>query len=402
MDRLSSTFWLALLWTVTFSPERILASSDEFSMRGALFYDRGHYWIEVAFRDAQGRDTLPPGLAASRFEICGVGEDSVCFAPSRIEVLRSSCGTPGVLLVSARIEGRRCYTVFFWSPDGSLRISCAACDPFAAESGGYRCAARDFFSKYVASAFAHRGDCYKLSRLFFQYESKGSRSAVDFVLEPEVAAGPWSFGALISEESLSRIGQDNKSSWLSRRNVALGIKASSWISGLRFSGSLELISNCSIFESDGAGVSILSKFIELEFRVRFDNLFDAVNISCNSVFEGVEAAFGYDWLIEDDSSRGSFFRGPLPFATIKATWTFLYGFRVSYLLLSLLPASKNDDFIFFRSLRFRLLLRDIFEAYPGKAWHPDLELAWDKGKRAPILEEEERLSIGFNFDLYPR
>ena len=55
----------------------------------------------------------------------------------------------------------------------------------------------------------------------------------------------------------------------------------------------------------------------------------------------------------------------------------------------------------FHSVRFRLLLRDVLPAQTGRTYHPDVEFAYDAGKRLPLFAEEEKVSIGFTFELYP-
>jgi hypothetical protein len=49
----------------------------------------------------------------------------------------------------------------------------------------------------------------------------------------------------------------------------------------------------------------------------------------------------------------------------------------------------------------RLLLRDALAGPEGRSYHPDLELAVDWGRRLPFFDREERILLGFTFDLYP-
>jgi hypothetical protein len=86
---------------------------------------------------------------------------------------------------------------------------------------------------------------------------------------------------------------------------------------------------------------------------------------------------------------------------LRGTWTFLYGFQLSYWLQTFWPSVLANGPTSFQSVRFRLLLRDVLPAQEGRAYHPDVELAYDTGKRLPLFEKEEKISIGFTFGLYP-
>ena len=132
--------------------------------------------------------------------------------------------------------------------------------------------------------------------------------------------------------------------------------------------------------------------LTVEGRIRFDNLFDRVNRYCLSVFKGVDLGFGYAWYQSDEGDLwgSSEFGRTTPFVNLRATWTFLYGFQLSYSLRSCRPASGNDEFTEFHSVRFRLLLRDVLPAQAGKAYHPDIEFAFDTGRRLPLFEREEK------------
>ncbi len=382
--------------SLVLSEELSISIGYELSLEGALFYDRGHYWIEVAIKDASGRDTLPRDLTPSQFEICKVDGCAECFNPSRLEIIRNDSSSCSIVLVSSKIEPRACYRVSFRPSSGASIARTIACDPFSVDPDSSPCAAKAFLARYIAPAFARQGDCYRLNRLYYEYDVSGASSAMSFVLEPGMRLGPLSFELLAEETSLSRTNVFQSRSYISHRTYAVKLGIVAWIGKLRYSPSLRAICDRSTVDRGNETISRRDDMLELEFRIRFDNLFDSFNSTCKSVFEGIEAAFGYDWVFEEDSSKG-----PLPFSSFRASWTFLYGLRISYSISSYMPNSECFSLSHFQSFRFALLLRGILDSYPGKPWHPDLEFAWDKGRRYPLSFEEEKISVSFTFDLYP-
>jgi hypothetical protein len=62
---------------------------------------------------------------------------------------------------------------------------------------------------------------------------------------------------------------------------------------------------------------------------------------------------------------------------------------------------EGGSWEYWNRARVRLLLRDALERPKGRSFHPDLELAVDWGRRLPFLSREERILLGFTFDLYP-
>jgi hypothetical protein len=86
---------------------------------------------------------------------------------------------------------------------------------------------------------------------------------------------------------------------------------------------------------------------------------------------------------------------------LRLTWTFLYGLQFSYALESALQSEHGDGFEAFHKTSLRLLLRDLLEREERRPYHPDLECAYESGRRLPFFEREEMITIGFTFDLFP-
>jgi hypothetical protein len=75
------------------------------------------------------------------------------------------------------------------------------------------------------------------------------------------------------------------------------------------------------------------------------------------------------------------------------------GLQLSYGIESCRPGS--GAWHCWQRARARLLLRQALAGPGGRSYHPDLELALDWGRRMPFFEKEERIMLGFTFDLYP-
>ena len=144
------------------------ACRAQISAEGALFYERGHYWIELAFRNEAGRDTIPQHLVPAAFEIAKVGDAAGAFKPSRVQVVTFEGGGSAVILSSGKLEGRACYRVTC-KPEGFEPVAIdSICDPFVFAPGASECRGKALFRKYVASAFQKDGDAYSLNQ--FKYE----------------------------------------------------------------------------------------------------------------------------------------------------------------------------------------------------------------------------------------
>ena len=378
------------------------ACRAQISAEGAFFFDRGHYWIELAFRDAAGRDTIPPDLAVRRFEITRLGELSGGFRPSKVEVVSREKGGPVVILASGRLEGRSCYRVTYTSADSGAIVVYSICDPFFAPPGGGDCGGKAFFRNYVAPAFQKEGDSYNLNQLKYEYDVSLEKSATSIVLAPRFKISGLELEPLFEQSmvvyELERTGKMQSS----KRSFGLGASMAAWVEDLRLSLSMSYRDDRSVLGTAAGDSVIPTRSFTVEGRVRLDNLFDRANLYCVSVFKGVDIGAGCAWYQTgrfDWSTSAS--DKTAPYVNLRATWTFLYGFQLSYSLQTFWPSVLARGPTDFQSVRFRLLLRDALPAQAGKSYHPDLELAYDTGKRLPLFAKEEKVSIGFTFGLYP-
>jgi len=389
-----------------------VACRAQITAEGAFFYDRGHYWIELAFRDAAGRDTIPPDLAVRRFEIRKPGELSGSFAPSKVEVVSRDKGGPVVILASGRLEGRSCYLVKYTPPDAAPVVVDSICDPFFTPPRKGECGARTFFRNYVAPAFQKEGDAYNLNQLKYEYDFSDDKSATSVALEPRFKIGGLDVEPLFEQSRVVYRLEHAGKTPTEKRSFGISAAASGWVAALRLGLAMSYRDD-RLALGLAAGDSVVpTEALAVEGRVRFDNLFDRANRYCVSVFKGVDVVVGQAWYRTGEyrpaPSRGDEFPNytprwnrRAPYVNLRGTWTFLYGFQLSYSLQTFWPSVLANGPTSFQSVRFRLLLRDVLPAQEGRAYHPDVELAYDTGKRLPLFEKEEKISIGFTFGLYP-
>ena len=379
------------------------ACHAQVSVEGALFFDRGHYWIELAFRDAAGRDTIPRAVTPAQFEITKLGGTAGHFRPSKVEIVSGERGGPVIVLSSGRLEGRACYRVTYLVPDSDPVVVDSICDPFLEPSAGNECGGKTFFRKYVAGAFRKDGDAVDLNQFKYEYDFSDEKASSSLSLEPRYRTHGFSFEPLFEQSAVAYSLAGRGKTSTERSALALAVSKAAWVRDLRLSVSTKYRYDRSAFDLAAGDSVVATRSVAVEGRVRFDNLFDRLNRHCLSVFKGVDCGFGYAWYQSDGGGlRGaSRFNRTTPFANLRATWTFLDGFQLSYSLQTFWPASTGDEFAGFQSVRFRLLLRDALPAQAGKAYHPDVEFAYDTGRRLPLFEKEEKISIGFTFALYP-
>ena len=214
------------------------ACRAQISAEGAFFFDRGHYWIELAFRDAAGRDTIPPDLAVRRFEITKLGELSGGFRPSKVEVVSREKGGPVVILASGRLEGRSCYRVTYASAESARVVVDSICDPFFAPPGGGDCGGRAFFRNYIAPAFQKEGDSYNLNQLKYEYDVSLEKSATTIALEPRFKISGLELEPLFEQSmvvyELERTGKTPSN----KRSYGLSASMAAWVEDLRLSLSM--------------------------------------------------------------------------------------------------------------------------------------------------------------------
>lgn len=381
------------------------AMASPITGEGALYYARGHYWIEIVLYDSEGGTTVPADLGAKRFAIESLEDDGGPFKPSKVQALKTDTGMQFMLLTSGKLRGGRCYRVTYRHDDGSETVIDSICDPFYYEPGGVKCTGREFFAKYIASAFTRTGSMYHLNKLDFEYDFTAERSFTHFVMEPSFAIKSVIVKPYFEIEGVNVKYGDEYERRVAKRMAGLSISGSVWSRELRLAAEAEY----DYERSEGwrptepfATTKHHHRFLMIG-RVGLDNLFDAINSYCLSVFKGVDVAFGCAWYDTDDTevwgNEGLDYTSP--YLNARLTWTFLYGFQFSYSYESFWPEEFQNDRTWFQSIRFRLLLRDVLERPERKSYHPDLEFAYDVGNRWPLFLDEKEITLGFTFNLFP-
>ena len=381
----------------TLCTDFIAAMIREVEMEGILYFDRGHYWLEIHL---EGLEEGPPGNR----KLFRIEDDSgALFTPSRIEILEWENNRCVLVLSSGRLKGRSCYRVLF-DVDGERKAETVPiCDPFYHVPGGEECAAKRFFRRYVAPAFSRSGESYRLNRFSYGYDVSLDRSRSNLVINPLFEVGGWGIEPSFEYRETAFEKKDSGDLPALERTVGLDLSRSGWAGGLglKLTGSygherilLRTVAGDSVRYAHGIRVTAFA---------RLDNMFDSINRHCLSVFKGIDLGFGYAWYRSNDEEvwRGGEFESTTPYTIVRATWTFLYGLQFSYALESYWPSTLNEHFEVFHAVRVRLLLRDLIEKEQRKSYHPDLEFSLDEGRRLPLFEREKRVSIGFTFDLFP-
>jgi hypothetical protein len=386
---------LVLLSLVALCPG---ARGEAVTADGILYFDRGHYWIEITL---QGRiDALPP-IAAALFEIVESNDSS--FRPSRVEILEWTSGRGVLLLSSGRFKGGRCYRVLLKTGPSETLGTDPICDPFYHDPRETGCSSKRIFSRYVARAFGRSGEVYRLNRFSYDYEFGTDRSQSNLAVSPCFDLSGW--GIEPSFEQRETVFEDGGAGEMpvSTRALGMGVSKSTWAGDLGLKLACSYRHERSLLHEVGGDSVIYAHSAKVGATVRLDNLFDGINRYCVSVFKGIDLGFGYAWYLSNDEEvwGEEELESTTPFMIVRATWTLFYGFQFSYALESYWPSTLNDRFEEFQSVRVRLLLRDVLEKERRKPYHPDLEFSFDEGKRLPLFQREKRISVGFTFDLFP-
>ena len=391
---------ISLLCLLTFSSQ---AGEVPVTGEGALFFDRGHYWIELAFYDSEGKNVLPHAVETSQFTVQNLAVPDRTFKPSRVELLERDGGGGVVILSSGRLKGVACYRVTFRSNADTEMTIDSICDPFHFVPGEEVCASKSFFRRYIASAFSRSGDIYNLNQFRYEYDLSAEKTFSNLSIQPCFNVSGWEIEPAFEQRRTVYYTADLGKVPVNRRALGVTLSKSSWVKEIRVSLSAEYHHERSILSPGDMDSTVYAQSAKVGFSVRLDNFFDSVNRYCFSVFKGMDLGFGYAWYQSNDEEvwGSSDFESMTPYLAGRVTWTFIYGFQLSYLLESYWPSSLHDRFEEFHSLRFRLLLRDVLQKEPRKPYHPDLELAFDEGRRLPLFEREKKVSIGFTFDLFP-
>ena len=74
--------------------------------RGVLFFDRGHYWIELTFHKPDGNAYTPENPDPSHFTILNLSNKEMAgFSPSRVRV---DYAKNVIILSSGKLKGKMC------------------------------------------------------------------------------------------------------------------------------------------------------------------------------------------------------------------------------------------------------------------------------------------------------
>ena len=374
-----------------------LASGPGVEMEGTLFFDRGHYWLEIRLTGLEGG----PPRGRKLFRIVDASDDA--FPPSRIEILEWEDDRGVLLLSSGRLKGRTCYRVVLESEGAGEVETPLICDPFYYDPGSKECGAKRFFRRHVAPAFSRTGESYRLNRFSYGYDLSDDRSRSGLVISPLVEIGGWGIEPSFEYRETTYEGGDSGDPPVMERRAGLELSRSGWAGGLGLSVNASYDHERFLMRMEAGDSVRYAHGLRVAAFARFDNLFDPVNRHCLSVFKGIDLGFGYAWYHSSGEEvwGGGEMESTTPFTVVRATWTVLYGLQFSYALESYWPSSLNDRFEEFHAVRVRLLLRDILEKERRKSYHPDLEFSLDEGRRLPLFEREKRVSLGFTFDLFP-
>jgi hypothetical protein len=373
------------------------ASVPDVEMEGVLFFDRGHYWLEIHLEGMEGG----PPRDKKLFRIVDASDN--VFSPSRIEILEWENGRGVLLLSSGRLKGRACYRVIL-EPEGMGTVETPdICDPFYYEPGSEECAAKRFFRYYVAPAFSRTGESYRMNRFSYGYDLSDDRSRSGLVISPLFEIGGWGIEPSFEYRETAYDDGDSDDLPVMERRAGLDLSRSGWAGGLGLRLTVSYDHERFILRMEAGDSVRYAHSMRVAAFARFDNIFDSLNRHCLSVFKGVDLGFGYAWYLSNDEEvwSGGGMESTTPFTIVRATWTLFYGLQFSYALESYWPSTLNERFEEYHAVRVRLLLRDLLDKERRKSYHPDLEFSLDEGRRLPLFEREKRVSIGFTFDLFP-
>ena len=378
-------------------------SASVFTGEGVLYFDRGHYWIELHLLSSVEDTSMAGDFSREQFVIIDSDKEDMIFSPSRVEVVSTDSGKKVVILSSGKLKGRKCYGIIFRSKGCEDTRLGPVCDPFYYSAGGAVSEPEGFFERYVASAFSTEGEYYRVNRLSYGYDLSSERTVSEIEIEPEFGNSVIRISPFFNYDRVAYAKDSGTGKETDRRKAGVDLSTSFWAGMMRYSTFLDYSHGR---EEESAGVEkelLYSQSISASFAVRYDNLFDRVNIDGSSVFKGMDLIFGYAWF---DSSRSDLWKTDdfgrnSPFLKGRATWTVFSGLQISYAIESYWPSSSGRKAELMHGVRIRLLLRDLLESPRGRSYHPDLEFGIDRGRRFPLFEFEEKVFLGFTFDLYP-
>ncbi|MBN1165324.1 MAG: hypothetical protein JXB45_12145 [Candidatus Krumholzibacteriota bacterium] len=394
--------WLPVAVVLLMMNAAVAARAEPLAVEGTLFFDRGHYWIELIIKDSGEGNMSAAEWKRNDFEIVDL-DNGQSFPPSRVEVAGGDEKESVLLLASGKLGGKKCYRVIIHPASSRKTVIEPICDPFYFSPAPGPSRGREFFRKFIAPAFSTSGKYYRWSRFCYQYDFDAEKSASELNLEPEFDIFGFQFKPRFNQDNTNYLRPPAERREVRRRNLEASLSKSFWGGELRYELETGYRHERSQCDEGSAAEVVYSQSALVEGRVRFDNLFDPVNRHGLGVFKGVDLGLGYAW---HDSSTAdiwasSAFRGGTLMLKGRFTWTFLGWMQFSYALESYRPRLEGQGFKHFHQLVFRLLLRDVLEKPSRRSYHPDLEVTFQRGRRLPLFEEETRATLGFTFDLYP-
>ena len=378
----------ALLGAVLLTLAEPAGCAIRFSGENAVYYDRGHYWIELGL--VSGAADYAAGEFDRRLFTISDTETGAEFDPSRVEIVSDAGGGRYIVLSSGKLKGKRCYEVSYSGTSGTW-VSAPVCDPAGrdpVDPGG----AAGFFRAHIAPAFSAYGGEYRWNRLSAGYDLTSSKGSSEIDIEPVFGSGPFSFVPFFTYDGTTYTGGTTERT-VSRMKAGADAAVRGWAGPVRLSlegGYAYLRESADHGEREASSARAAG-------TVRLDNLFDPFNRHLASVFKGIDVGAGYAWYDSTESGGGLDESAPLLLARI--TWTVIGSVQISYGIEA--AGRSGGSWPAVQSARLRLLLRDALDRPAGRSYHPDLELAFDWGRRLPFYEREERLTLGFTFDLYP-
>ncbi|MBN2069985.1 MAG: hypothetical protein JW814_00905 [Candidatus Krumholzibacteriota bacterium] len=389
-----------LLLSAPVFPRHINASI--FTGEGAVYFDRGHYWIELPLssgeEDSREAEDFPP----EAFTVIDLDRDDEAFSPSGVRLVSTFSGARTVILSSGKLKGKRCYRVVYRQGEEGEVVIDQICDPFiydpatSSRQGG-------FIKRFIAPAFSTEGEYYRLNRLVYGYDLSSDKTTSEIEIEPRFGSGLFMVSPRFDFDKVVYPERSGPRSETARRSLGASVSSSIRSGILKYTTELEYAHRR---EEESAGVKgglLYSQSILAGMTVRFDNLFDNVNIDGSSVFKGVDLSVGYAWFDSSASDlwKTDSFGFDSPSVKGRFTWTVLGGFQISCADESFWPSSLGGRIRTLYAVSVRLLLRDMLEHPRGRSYHPDLEFTVERGRRFPLFEFEEKISLGFTFDLYP-
>ncbi len=378
-------------------------SASVFSGEGALYFDRGHYWIELPLVYSEDDSSMAEDFSSDQFVIIDSDDEDMIFSPSRVEVAGTDSGKKVVILSSGKLKGRKCYRIIFRSREDVDTMLGPVCDPFYYGYEGTGMEKEGIFKKYVAPAFSTEGEFYRFNRLSYGYDLSSEKATSEIEIEPEFGNSFLRISPFFKFDRVTYSKDSGTGRESARRKAGIDLSSSFRAGMMKYSTFLEY---SHLREEGSKGIEkelLYSQSISASIAVRSDNLFDRVNIDGASVFKGIDLILGYAWF---DSSGADLWKTDefgcnSPFLKGRATWTVWGGLQFSYAVDSYWPSSISGHAELIQRFRICLLLRDLLESPGGRSYHPDLELGIDRGCRFPLFKFEEKVFLGFTFDLYP-